>query len=198
MSYHKIKIPKGTIGEFSKIEEEFLELKDGFDQKDKILQSCELSDLIGAIELYSEKHLNRSLNDIIKFKNKTRKAFESGSRSSEEAYSLTEKGDRIIINIQNNLIFVEVENSSFKNIEELKNFLEKFFSKNQTISVYSLVTFLLHSIRKKDLGFAGVSINGDVIINAVSFLPSDIACGDTSILKKFGGTEQLKNIIHEG
>lgn len=79
MSYHLKKIEKGVLGEFSKIEEEFNELKDAVEQDDKILISCELSDLVGAIEEFAKKY-NLELADIIKFSNKTKAAFKSGQR----------------------------------------------------------------------------------------------------------------------
>jgi len=77
--YHRVEIPKGVLGEFSKIEEEFTELKDAVDQNNPILISCELSDLIGAIEEYAKKY-NLTLKDIISFSNLTKNAFESGKR----------------------------------------------------------------------------------------------------------------------
>jgi hypothetical protein len=80
MSYHKTEIPKGKLGEFSKIEEEFLELKDGYEQDHKILQICELADLVGAIEEYGKK-FNLTLDDIIKMKQSTKEAFENGDRT---------------------------------------------------------------------------------------------------------------------
>lgn len=80
MGYHNLEIKKGILGEFSKIEEEFIELQDAFNQKDKILQLCELSDLIGAIELYIETQFNFTLTDLISFKDKTKSAFLEGKR----------------------------------------------------------------------------------------------------------------------
>ena len=80
MGYHKTSIPKGTLGEFSKIEEEFLELKDGVEQDDKILQIVELTDLIGAIDSYSFYQFGLSLEDLVKFTRKTQQAFKDGSR----------------------------------------------------------------------------------------------------------------------
>lgn len=79
MGYHTRKIAKGELGEFSKIQEEFEELQDAYMQGDTILQLCELSDLIGAIEHYLGKY-NLSLEDLKRFSDKTRSAFEEGSR----------------------------------------------------------------------------------------------------------------------
>ena len=66
MSYHKTEIEKGILGEFSKIKEEFEELKDAVEQEDKILQICELSDLIGAIESFCQNKFNYSTLQKIK------------------------------------------------------------------------------------------------------------------------------------
>lgn len=80
MGYHKREITKGVLGEFSKIQEEIDELSDAIDQDDKIMQICELSDLIGAIESFSLNKFNLSLVDLIKFSNKTKEAFKEGRR----------------------------------------------------------------------------------------------------------------------
>lgn len=80
MSYHKNEIPKGVVGHFSKIQEEYLELEDAYQQGDKILQLCELSDLIGAIDLYTKTEFNMSLSDLISFSNKTMEAFKENKR----------------------------------------------------------------------------------------------------------------------
>ena len=76
--YHLREIAKGEIGEASKIVEEMNEFLDGVEQQNKILQMIELSDLIGAIELYAESKLGSTLKDIIEFKDITKRAFESG------------------------------------------------------------------------------------------------------------------------
>lgn len=80
MSYHKSKITKGILGEFSKIKEEFEELEDANLQKNPVLEICEMCDLIGAIELYASK-FSLTLEDLIKMKCSTENAFKSGSRS---------------------------------------------------------------------------------------------------------------------
>ena len=79
MGYHVRKIEKGTLGEFSKIKEEFDELQDAVEQGDKVLTVCELTDLVGAIEEYAKK-FNLSLVDLVKFSNKTKEAFKEGKR----------------------------------------------------------------------------------------------------------------------
>jgi hypothetical protein len=79
MGYHLKEIKKGTLGEFSKIKEEFEELMDANEQKNSVLEICELSDLLGAIEAYAKKW-NLSLGDLNKMKESTKKAFEDGSR----------------------------------------------------------------------------------------------------------------------
>lgn len=80
MGYHVKAIPRGKYGEFSKIEEEFLEAKDALEQGNKIMVLLELSDLVGAIEAYAKK-FNMSLDEVLKMKNATQKAFEDGTRT---------------------------------------------------------------------------------------------------------------------
>jgi phosphoribosyl-ATP pyrophosphohydrolase len=80
MGYHKKLIEKGFVGQFSKIKEEYEELEDAFEQDDKILQLCEMADLIGAIEAYAHAEFGVELSYILKFKDKTRQAFKEGLR----------------------------------------------------------------------------------------------------------------------
>jgi hypothetical protein len=75
MAYHKKEIQKGALGEFSKISEEYQELEDAFEQQDKVLQICELTDLVGAIEFYATKQFGLTLEDLKKFSDKTKSAF---------------------------------------------------------------------------------------------------------------------------
>lgn len=81
MGYHTKKIKKGILGEFSKIQEEFNELEDAFEQDDVVLQICELSDILGAIESYLEK-FNLKIEDLKKFSDKTKSSFQNGERTS--------------------------------------------------------------------------------------------------------------------
>lgn len=80
MGYHKKEIQKGVLGEFSKIKEEFEELNDAQEQGDKILQICELTDLVGAIEEYIKKW-NITIDDLVQFSNKTKSAFKERKRT---------------------------------------------------------------------------------------------------------------------
>lgn len=79
MGYHKRVIDKGVFGEPSKISEEFFEFADALEQNNVLMALQELSDMLGAIEAYVNKY-NMSLNDLIKMKDATRRAFESGHR----------------------------------------------------------------------------------------------------------------------
>jgi hypothetical protein len=79
MGYHQTEIKKGKLGEFSKIEEEFMELKDAHQQGVKVLQICELCDLTGAIEAYAEK-FGLGLQDLIDMKELTKQSFLEGKR----------------------------------------------------------------------------------------------------------------------
>lgn len=79
--YHLREIPKGTLGESSKIMEEVLELQDAEAQECKVMALVELSDLIGAIALYLEKHYpSTTIDDLITMSHITRRAFENGKR----------------------------------------------------------------------------------------------------------------------
>ena len=63
--YHLKHIPRGSLGDSSKIEEELHELQDAEEQGIKILMLCELSDLVGAIDAYLAKHFPEiSLKDL--------------------------------------------------------------------------------------------------------------------------------------
>jgi phosphoribosyl-ATP pyrophosphohydrolase len=79
MGYHNKYIERGKFGEFSKIKEEFLEAEDALEQGNNIMLLVELSDLIGAIEGYCIKH-NIKLEDLIKMKEATKRAFNDGTR----------------------------------------------------------------------------------------------------------------------
>lgn len=79
IGYHVNKISKGRYGEFSKITEEYQELSDAIDQKNKVMVGCELADLIGAIEGFAESQ-GLKLNDLIVMNNATKRAFNSGER----------------------------------------------------------------------------------------------------------------------
>lgn len=76
--YHTQFIPKGECGEFSKIEEEFEELKDAWKNREsKVLTICELSDLYGSMEAFANKCLNISMDEIVKFSDLTKEAYQS-------------------------------------------------------------------------------------------------------------------------
>ena len=79
MGYHKIKIKKCVLGKFSKIKEEFEELQDAHKQQNKVLEICELCDMIGAIEAYSQS-FGLELKDLIQMKDATKSAFKEGKR----------------------------------------------------------------------------------------------------------------------
>lgn len=79
--YHLTEITKGTLGELSKIREELDEAFDAERQGVKIMLAVELSDLIGAVKAYSEKHLNLTLDDLIKMQQVTERAFKNKRRT---------------------------------------------------------------------------------------------------------------------
>lgn len=81
IGYHLKDIPKGVLGEISKIVEEVAELQDAFDQRIKVLEICELSDIVGAINAFLEKHHpNISFEDLISMSKITERAFKNGHR----------------------------------------------------------------------------------------------------------------------
>lgn len=80
--YHLREIPKGVVGESSKILEEVLELQDAEAQGAVVMALVELSDAVGAIEHYLRKHHpSITLDDLIIMSRITRRAFENGRRS---------------------------------------------------------------------------------------------------------------------
>lgn len=81
MGYHKNQIKKGTYGEISKIQEELEELQDAQQQNNKIMQLVELSDIIGAIEGFLDKHHPKiTIQDLLIMAKATHNAFKSGDR----------------------------------------------------------------------------------------------------------------------
>ncbi len=79
--YHLKTIPRGELGEISKIREELCELEDAVEQESKIMALVELSDLIGSIELYLAKyHPGVTLSDLKQFSDITKRAFQNGRR----------------------------------------------------------------------------------------------------------------------
>ena len=97
MGYHLEKIPKGILGEFSKIEEELSEYRDAKEQDSKIMMAVELADLYGAIRAYKSTHneyileitsfmldeakkLGLTSYDLVVFANITARAFKDGTR----------------------------------------------------------------------------------------------------------------------
>lgn len=82
MGYHKAIIPKGIVGEFSKITEEYHECLDALEQDQKIMLLVELSDLIGAIDLFLNNHYaSITLQDLINMSKLTQKVFKDGTRT---------------------------------------------------------------------------------------------------------------------
>lgn len=86
IGYHIKEIEKGIHGEFSKVTEEYMELRDARYQDSKIMQIMELSDLVGAIDAYVMKISNNSIDikDLIVMTEATNRAFCSGERLSRD------------------------------------------------------------------------------------------------------------------
>lgn len=80
--YHITQISKGVYGELSKVQEELDEAKDAEVQDVDIMILLELSDLVGAIEGYLEKHYpDFSLAKLKAMSDVTKRAFRSGKRT---------------------------------------------------------------------------------------------------------------------
>lgn len=84
MGYHKREIPRGKWKEFSKIEEEFVELQDAHEQGVKIMELCELADLYGAMQGYIEDKFGLTMEDVAAMNERTAAAFRSGARGERE------------------------------------------------------------------------------------------------------------------
>jgi len=83
--YHLEPITRGIYGELSKIQEELDEAKDAEKQGVKIMLLTELSDMIGAVEGYLDNHHpDITLDDLRGMSNVTRRAFDSGTRTSAD------------------------------------------------------------------------------------------------------------------
>lgn len=76
--YHTQFIVKGEYGKFSKVKEEFDELKDAWENREsKVLTICELSDLYGAMEAFANECLNISMDEIVKFSDLTKEVYQN-------------------------------------------------------------------------------------------------------------------------
>jgi len=79
--YHIANIERGEFGELSKILEEVNEAIDAESQGCKIMILVELSDMLGAIEGYLQKHhKDITLDDLHKMSQITKRAFKNGHR----------------------------------------------------------------------------------------------------------------------
>lgn len=77
--YHLTKIKKGEIGDISKVLEECHEYIDAKNQNCKIMETLELSDIYGALELLAETY-NLSMSDLKTMSDITKRAFKEGKR----------------------------------------------------------------------------------------------------------------------
>lgn len=79
--YHNREIKRGEIGDVSKIREELEELEDAIEQGVRVMQLCELSDIVRAIQLNLEKHHpGYTIHDLIQMADVTARAFADGTR----------------------------------------------------------------------------------------------------------------------
>jgi hypothetical protein len=81
-SYHLADIVKGELGELSKVREEIEEAIDAEQQNCDIMVLVELSDVIGAIDMYLQrKHPTITLESLRVMSAITQRAFKSGGRT---------------------------------------------------------------------------------------------------------------------
>jgi len=81
MGYHVSKIEKYEFGTVEKIQEELNELVDAINQNARIMELCELADILGAVEGYLLKNFpGFTFEDLRKMSLLTKSAFEDGSR----------------------------------------------------------------------------------------------------------------------
>ena len=80
--YHLREIDRGVLGEASKVREEVEEFLDAVDQGVSIMALVELSDLMGAVKAYLDRHHpGMELSDLIAMSDVTARAFKNGRRS---------------------------------------------------------------------------------------------------------------------
>lgn len=79
--YHLSAIPKGVLGEPSKIAEECAEFMDAIDQNAKVMALVELADLYGAMSAYlTRHHPHVTMGDLYHMSRITERAFQNGHR----------------------------------------------------------------------------------------------------------------------
>lgn len=66
MAYHLRHIEKGTLGEWSKVEEELEEFLEALEQNASIMAVLELSDMYGALNLFCLEHYKLTFESIFK------------------------------------------------------------------------------------------------------------------------------------
>lgn len=81
--FHKREISKGVLGELSKVREELEEAEDALEQGQELMLLIELSDLVGAVGLVSEKY-GISLDQLVTFAKLRRQVGEQVARDEAE------------------------------------------------------------------------------------------------------------------
>ena len=131
--YHLTEIKKGTIGELSKIVEELKEFKDAQYQSAKIMILVELSDLIGAIDLYNKKYKVCNLHKILEKKF----TYDADKSSAESLISfinkieskkeiLEEDIEDIIYNV-NSYLVKNIKGITIKDLSIMSNITQRAF-----------------------------------------------------------------------
>lgn len=79
VGYHTTTIPKGELGQLSKVQEELLEAIDAEAQGVKVMVHVELADVYGALEAVAERY-GLTMEDLRAMSDVTKRAFRSGER----------------------------------------------------------------------------------------------------------------------
>lgn len=83
LGYHTSVIPRGVLGEWSKVKEEFLEVEDARLQGNKVMELVELADMVCALGHYLDKHYKGvTVEDLVTQAEATNRAFAIGERKS--------------------------------------------------------------------------------------------------------------------
>lgn len=81
IAWHKREIPRGVLGEVSKIREELYELEDALEQDAKVMVLVEAADIVGAVGAFAKKAFNFSLEDLVKMAEITARARSANEQS---------------------------------------------------------------------------------------------------------------------
>lgn len=130
--YHLTNIPKGVLGQFSKVQEEFAEFIDSYDQQCTIMALVELSDLVGALKYYYLQQLDNEWEEILHYYSTPKEydhkctyeqlihSFHDAEGKEDKTLSLS-----IFLNLLNN--YVQSYNLSLLDLIKMSDITERAF-----------------------------------------------------------------------